>query len=139
MDALRLDEYRATPHHKVREEVDELIALAPLRPPSMRPPSMRPPPASKPSRCHRGSLSAHRDARTSLAWQQFSYHRGHRDDSQKELRNNVGEVLRRAEAGEEITITVAGRPVAQLGRPCRSDGSAVRRCELSGGRRLRKH
>jgi len=34
---------------------------------------------------------------------------------QKELRNQVGEVLRRAEAGEEITITVAGRPVAQLG------------------------
>ncbi|HEV3070346.1 MAG TPA: type II toxin-antitoxin system prevent-host-death family antitoxin [Solirubrobacteraceae bacterium] len=34
---------------------------------------------------------------------------------QKELRNNVGEVLRRAEAGEQMTITVAGRPVAQLG------------------------
>jgi prevent-host-death family protein len=34
---------------------------------------------------------------------------------QKELRNHVGSVLRRAEAGEEITITVAGRPVAQLG------------------------
>lgn len=34
---------------------------------------------------------------------------------QKELRNNVGEVLRRAEAGEELTITVAGRPVATLG------------------------
>ncbi|MCV7402163.1 type II toxin-antitoxin system prevent-host-death family antitoxin [Mycobacterium fragae] len=34
---------------------------------------------------------------------------------QKELRNNVSEVLRRAEAGEQITITVAGRPVAQLG------------------------
>jgi prevent-host-death family protein len=34
---------------------------------------------------------------------------------QKELRNNIGEVLRRAEAGEQITITVAGRPVAQLG------------------------
>lgn len=34
---------------------------------------------------------------------------------QKELRNNVGEVLRRAEAGEQITITVAGRPVARLG------------------------
>jgi prevent-host-death family protein len=34
---------------------------------------------------------------------------------QKELRNNVGEVLRRAEAGEQITITVAGRPVALLG------------------------
>ena len=31
---------------------------------------------------------------------------------QKELRNNVGEVLRRAEAGEEFMITVAGRPVA---------------------------
>jgi prevent-host-death family protein len=34
---------------------------------------------------------------------------------QKELRNNIGEVLRRAEAGEQLTITVAGRPVAQLG------------------------
>ena len=34
---------------------------------------------------------------------------------QKELRNNIAEVLRRAEAGEEFTITVAGRPVAQLG------------------------
>jgi prevent-host-death family protein len=34
---------------------------------------------------------------------------------QKELRNNVGEVLRRAEAGETFTITVAGRPVAELG------------------------
>jgi len=34
---------------------------------------------------------------------------------QKELRNSVGEVLRRAEAGEQITITVSGRPVAQLG------------------------
>jgi prevent-host-death family protein len=38
---------------------------------------------------------------------------------QKELRNNVGEVLRRAEAGEEITITVAGRPVALLGPAAR--------------------
>ena len=34
---------------------------------------------------------------------------------QKELRNDVADVLRRAEAGEEFTITVAGRPVAQLG------------------------
>jgi prevent-host-death family protein len=34
---------------------------------------------------------------------------------QKELRNNVGDVLRRAEAGEEFTVTVAGRPVAHLG------------------------
>jgi prevent-host-death family protein len=34
---------------------------------------------------------------------------------QKELRNNIGEVLRRAEGGEEITVTVSGRPVAHLG------------------------
>jgi prevent-host-death family protein len=34
---------------------------------------------------------------------------------QKELRNNIGQVLRRAEAGEEITITVQGREVALLG------------------------
>lgn len=34
---------------------------------------------------------------------------------QRELRNQIGEVLRRAEAGEEFTITVAGRPVARLG------------------------
>jgi prevent-host-death family protein len=34
---------------------------------------------------------------------------------QKELRNNVGEILRRAEGGEEITITVSGRQVARLG------------------------
>lgn len=38
---------------------------------------------------------------------------------QKELRNNVAEVLRRAEAGEQMTITVAGRPVAQLGPTAR--------------------
>jgi prevent-host-death family protein len=44
---------------------------------------------------------------------------------QKELRNNVADVLRRAEAGEEFTITVAGRPVAQL-------GSAQRRHWVSG-------
>ena len=35
--------------------------------------------------------------------------------AQKELRNNVSEVLRRAEAGETLTVTVAGRPVAELG------------------------
>jgi prevent-host-death family protein len=34
---------------------------------------------------------------------------------QKELRNHVGEVLRRAQAGEEFTVTVSGRPVARLG------------------------
>ena len=31
------------------------------------------------------------------------------------LRNNVADVLRRAQAGEQFTITVAGRPVAELG------------------------
>ena len=48
---------------------------------------------------------------------------------QKELRNNLGEVLRRAEAGEEITITVAGREVARLGPTGRRQwvgGSALR-------------
>ena len=34
---------------------------------------------------------------------------------QKELRNNVSDVLRRAETGEQFTVTVAGRPVAELG------------------------
>jgi prevent-host-death family protein len=38
---------------------------------------------------------------------------------QKKLRNEIGEILRRAEAGEKFTITVAGRPVAELG-PLRS-------------------
>jgi prevent-host-death family protein len=36
---------------------------------------------------------------------------------QRELRNNVSEVLRRAEGGERFTITVNGRPVAELGPP----------------------
>jgi prevent-host-death family protein len=34
---------------------------------------------------------------------------------QRELRNNIGEILREAEAGVEFTITVRGRPVARLG------------------------
>lgn len=42
------------------------------------------------------------------------------DIPQKELRNNSGEILRRAEAGERFTITVSGRPVAELG-PARRD------------------
>jgi prevent-host-death family protein len=32
----------------------------------------------------------------------------------RELRNNVSEVLRRVEAGERLTVTVSGRPVAEL-------------------------
>jgi len=38
---------------------------------------------------------------------------------QKELRNNVADVLRRAEGGEEFIVTVAGRPVARLGPAAR--------------------
>ena len=34
---------------------------------------------------------------------------------QKELRNNVGEVLRAPRPARSSSITVAGRPVAQLG------------------------
>jgi prevent-host-death family protein len=34
---------------------------------------------------------------------------------QRELRNQAGAVLRRAEEGERFTITVDGRPVAELG------------------------
>jgi prevent-host-death family protein len=43
---------------------------------------------------------------------------------QRELRNNVSEILRRAEAGEHFTITVAGRPVAELGPPPGKRGGA---------------
>ena len=32
----------------------------------------------------------------------------------RELRNHVSEVLRRVEAGEEMIVTVSGRPVAEL-------------------------
>ena len=33
----------------------------------------------------------------------------------RELRQNASELVRRAEAGERVTITVAGRPAALLG------------------------
>ena len=32
----------------------------------------------------------------------------------RELRNNTAELLRRVEAGEQVTITSRGRPVAEL-------------------------
>ncbi len=35
--------------------------------------------------------------------------------SPNELRDHMSDVLHRVEAGEEITIAVAGRPIAQLG------------------------
>lgn len=34
--------------------------------------------------------------------------------AQKELRNDVGAVLRRVESGETLTVTVAGRAVAEM-------------------------
>ena len=40
--------------------------------------------------------------------------------AQRELRNNVSEILRRAEAGEQFTVTVNGRAVATVGPPGRS-------------------
>jgi prevent-host-death family protein len=44
---------------------------------------------------------------------------------QRELRNNIGEILRDAEAGTEFTITVRGRPVATLGPPVESNRRRV--------------
>ena len=35
--------------------------------------------------------------------------------AQRDLRNQVSAVLRRAEQGERFTVTVDGRPVAELG------------------------
>lgn len=57
---------------------------------------------------------------------------------QRELRNNIGEILRDAEAGVEFTITVRGRPVATLGpatRPTvpRTDVDAAAVIELLVG------
>ena len=46
---------------------------------------------------------------------------------QRELRNNVSEVLRRAEAGERIVVTVDGRPVAELGPVAGSRDAATMR------------
>jgi prevent-host-death family protein len=49
---------------------------------------------------------------------------------QRELRNSIGDVLRRAEAGEEFTITVSGRPAARLGPAPRQrwvEGSPLQR------------
>ena len=44
---------------------------------------------------------------------------------QRELRNNIGEILREAESGTEFTITVRGRPVARLGPPGQLPGRRV--------------
>ena len=41
------------------------------------------------------------------------------------MRNNVGEVLRRASAGETFVVTVAGRPTATVGPLGRPAGPAL--------------
>ncbi|HLL87574.1 MAG TPA: type II toxin-antitoxin system prevent-host-death family antitoxin [Thermoleophilaceae bacterium] len=38
-----------------------------------------------------------------------------REIAQRDLRNGISDVLRRAEAGERFVVTVGGRPVAELG------------------------
>ena len=48
---------------------------------------------------------------------------------QRELRNNVAEVLREAAMGTEFTITVRGRPVARLGPMAERD---QRRVDVAG-------
>ena len=35
--------------------------------------------------------------------------------AQRDLRNGISDILRRAEAGERFLVTVGGRPVAELG------------------------
>jgi prevent-host-death family protein len=50
--------------------------------------------------------------------------------SARDLRNHTAEVLRRAEAGERLRVTVSRRPVAQLGPVERSawvSGAAMER------------
>ena len=37
-----------------------------------------------------------------------------REIPQRELRNNIGAVLREVESGHPVTVTVRGRPVAEL-------------------------
>jgi prevent-host-death family protein len=48
----------------------------------------------------------------------------------RELRNDTAGVLRRVEAGERVTVTVNGRPVAELVPVQRSRRSWIRRDEL---------
>ena len=41
----------------------------------------------------------------------------HKTIPQRDLRNNIGQILHEAEAGTIFTVTVRGRPVARLGPP----------------------
>jgi prevent-host-death family protein len=53
----------------------------------------------------------------------------------RELRNHTADVLRRVEAGEQVTITSRGRPVAELIPVRATRREPIRRAELV--RRLR--
>lgn len=50
----------------------------------------------------------------------------------RELRNDTAGVLRRVEAGESLTVTSNGRPVAQLVPVTRNRRSGMSRAELIG-------
>jgi prevent-host-death family protein len=65
--------------------------------------------------CRRGSATAKRGHDQDLVGSSSATDDDVTTIPQKELRNNVSDVLRRAEAGEEFTVTVAGRSVAKLG------------------------
>lgn len=55
----------------------------------------------------------------------------------RDLRNDTAAVLRRVEAGESLTVTSNGRPVAQLVPVPRSRRAPIPRAELI--RRLSRH
>lgn len=58
------------------------------------------------------------------------YIRGMTSVPSRELRNDTAAVLRRVEAGERVTVTVNGRPVAELVPVQRSRRSWIRRDDL---------
>jgi prevent-host-death family protein len=49
----------------------------------------------------------------------------------RELRNRTADVLRRVEAGEQVTITSRGRPVAQLTQVHAARRRPITRAELT--------
>lgn len=56
----------------------------------------------------------------------------------RELRNHVSEVLRRVEGGEEMLVTVSGRPVAEL-RPVAAARPALTWDEFWTGQQSARH
>ena len=57
----------------------------------------------------------------------------------RELRNQVAAVLRRAENGDRVLVTVDGRPVAQLGPITPSSSGDVTLWDLAGAWLLVRH